>query len=92
MADYDEFDDADLLAQHDQEAEDLRAIMARPEGRRFMWRLLSITGIYHSSFSTDHGAMAYGEGKRSVGLQFLGEIVALSHSDYILMLQEKTNV
>lgn len=57
-----------------EEVADLRAILALPSGRRFVWRLLGSTELYQSLFSRDIAALAFAEGKRRIGLLLLADI------------------
>jgi hypothetical protein len=52
----------------DDARDDLKAVLALPEGRRFIRRVLEKTAPFSSSFSADGMAMAFREGHRNVGL------------------------
>lgn len=52
----------------------LRAVMSDPGGRMWMWDLLSLCGVYHSSFSSDALVMAFNEGRRDIGNHLIAEI------------------
>ncbi len=62
--------------------------MFDPEGRMWMWDLLTLCGIFHSSFSIDALRCAFNEGRRDIGLRLLAEINQLSPEFYIRMVQE----
>ncbi len=66
----------------------LRNIMNTPEGRMWMWDLLSRCGVYHSSYSSDALAMAFREGHRNIGLHLTAEINRLSPEMYAKMVGE----
>lgn len=66
---------------------DLQAILDKPGGRKFMWRLLQECGVYRTSF-TGNSATFYNEGKRAVGLFVLNEIMEASPEAYLLMQKE----
>ncbi|MFZ0945697.1 MAG: hypothetical protein WB930_00020 [Syntrophobacteraceae bacterium] len=66
----------------------LRKIMSDPEGRMWMWDLLSRCGVYHSSYSSDALAMAFHEGHRNIGLHLTAEINRLSPEMYARMVSE----
>jgi hypothetical protein len=70
------------------EAEDFMWMMEDPRGRRIMWRLLEMTGIYRSSF-TGNSETFFREGARNVGLQLVGEIHSLCPEKYSIMTQEQ---
>jgi hypothetical protein len=53
-----------------------------------MWRYLSTCGVYHETFSTDALRMARGEGRRSVGLELLADIMEHSPASYVKMMEE----
>jgi hypothetical protein len=67
---------------------DLAWLMARPEGRRFVRRLLGLCHLYESSF-TGTEATFFREGERNVGLQLLAEIVRLCPEQHARMLTEQ---
>jgi hypothetical protein len=73
----------------DQAAADLKAVMADPAGRRFVWRLLELAGIYRASFAGESThATAFNEGQRSGGLRMLSEIFSACPGSYELMVKE----
>lgn len=77
-------------AQRQLELDDLRWILSRPQGRRFMVRLLEFAGVYRTSFNPSSGFMARDEGRRQVGLWAMSEIVeAAPKADlYVQLLRE----
>lgn len=58
----------------DREVSDLKKIISIPEGRRFIWRILSDAGIYQTSF-TGNSTTFYLEGRRSLGLEVLKDLM-----------------
>lgn len=68
------------------EEPDLRALMALPEGRRFMYRLLSAAGCFRSSFAVDPHQTAFNEGQRNIGLWAMG---LLRSDEYAQMMKEQ---
>jgi hypothetical protein len=72
----------------EQEINDFRALMGTKEGRRFMWRLLSKTGVHRTSFSNDALVMAFNEGNRNLGLLLMSEIHGLCPARYQQMQKE----
>ena len=70
-----------------QEANDLRDVMARPEGRRVMWRVLVSAGIYSDGFTGDNRTF-FNEGRRSIGLQLMAELEAAAKQHFIDMWKE----
>lgn len=69
--------------------EDLRWLMSSPRGRRFMWWLLSQTGLYRPSFNNSGSVTAFNEGQRNVGLAVLGHVTDRCHDRYLEMLTEQ---
>lgn len=70
---------------------DIHNLMSSESGRRIAWWLLESAGVYQSSYRDSAHAMAYAEGKRAFGLQFLQWISTLTPNDYLLMQQEASN-
>ena len=66
---------------------DLRWIMSDPRGRRFIWRLLGITGIFRSSF-TGNSETFFREGERNVGLKLLTDVTRDANDFYLTAQQE----
>lgn len=63
--------------------------MSDKRGRRAIWRLLDITGIYRTSF-TGNSTTFFNEGARNVGLQFLADVNEACPERYLEMLKEQT--
>lgn len=61
--------------------------MSDPRGRRFIWRLLGITGIFRSSF-TGNSETFFREGERNVGLKLLTEVTRDANDLYLTAQQE----
>ncbi len=70
------------------EAEDFKWLMAHAQGRRFMHRLLAHTGVYRSSYNHSGSLMSFNEGKRTVGLMLMSEIMELTPELYFKLLKE----
>lgn len=70
------------------ELEDLKWLMAHPQGRRVATRILAEAGIYRSSFNHSGSVMAFNEGRRQIGLWFQAEIVDATPKGHIKMLEE----
>lgn len=71
------------------QVEDLKWLMAHKPGRRFMWRLLAMAGVYRTSFNTSGSVTAFNEGKRNVGLTYVAEIQEHVPDSYLTMLKEQ---
>lgn len=63
----------------------LREQMATENGREFVEKLLSLTGVFTSTFDQDPRVTAYREGRRDMGLHLMK---MMEPEDYILMLEE----
>ncbi len=70
------------------EANDLAALMATIEGRRFVWRFLSKCGIFRQSYVSDSNGTAFNEGQRSIGLMLYAEL-QLACADLYLEMQRE---
>lgn len=73
----------------EQEIADLKTVMSTPDGRRFIWALLGVAGIYRTSF-TGNSETFYREGARNVGLRYLALIEENCPELYLLMYGEAT--
>lgn len=67
---------------------DLKFILDSDQGRRFMWRVLSECGVFQTSFRTS-SEIYYLEGRRSIGLKLLAEIMDCDPQAYIKMSTQK---
>lgn len=71
----------------EREANDLRAILATEQGRRFYWNLLCYCRIFTSSM-TGNSQTFFHEGMRQVGLKLLADLNDHAPEAYFLMLKE----
>ena len=69
--------------------DDLKWVMSSPRGRRFVWWLLSVAGVYRLSFNNSGSVTAFNEGQRNVGLRLQAEITDSCHTDYLRMHAEQ---
>jgi hypothetical protein len=54
---------------------DLRVVLKIPEGRRYIWKLWGITGVFRASYTPkDANYTAFKEGQRDIGLALLSDI------------------
>lgn len=74
----------------EQRIDDFRWLMNQPQGRRYIHGLLQSTGVYLKSY-TGNSETFYREGRRSIGLETLGDINALCPEKFITMLEEQQN-
>jgi hypothetical protein len=75
--------------ERDQETADFKWLMSDKRGRRFMWRLLSMTGLYRSSFTGNSNNTFFNEGARNIGLMLISEVNELTPDAYAMMLDEQ---
>lgn len=73
-----------------QRADDLRAVMGTPEGRRFCWRLLNEAGLFSSSYTGEAISGAFTEGKRAFAVHLMKQLQDESRDAYVVMVQEAT--
>lgn len=72
---------------NNRERADLQFVMGHQQGRRFVWKLLSETGMFEHGFIPNGSEQYYRAGKRDVGLALLGVI----HKDFPDMYQLMQN-
>lgn len=75
-------------AQADVEVADFKWIMSNPRGRRFVWRLLKLAGVFRCSF-TGSSETFFREGERNIGLKVLALIHEHTPGAYSEMLEEQ---
>lgn len=73
--------------QRDEELSDFRNIMQTPEGRRYVWRMLSVTGVFRTSF-TGNSTTFFNEGQRNVGLIIINDLNEACPERYMQMMNE----
>lgn len=74
----------------DQEVEDLKWLLSDKRGRRFMWRLLSVTGVFRNPF-TGNSETFFRCGVMSVGQTYVGDINLHAPERYNQMVTEHQN-
>lgn len=75
--------------EREQEIADLQWVLSNRRGRRFIWRLLSMTGLNDSSFVGEYPLhMAKNEGKREVGRNIITSLFTADERAYILLQTE----
>lgn len=72
----------------DLQLKDIATLLAMPEGRRFLWRLLGHCKVNSSVFDPHGSRLAYNSGMQDVGHFVLGEIVSAQPEAYLQMMQE----
>ena len=63
-------------------------IMSDPAGRSFMHSLFLECSIFSTTFTLNALGSAFNEGKRSVGLQLLADVVRWAPDQYLQMMRE----
>ena len=69
----------------------LKAVMNTPEGRSWIWDMLSICGVYQNPFTPDAAATAFRCGEMNIGQQLLADVVRAAPDLYITMQKEASN-
>lgn len=82
--------DEELIENEQQrlQREDLKWLMSERAGRRIVWRLLEEAGVFRSSFTGDAEGTFFAEGRRAVGLSWLGMVTGYCRDEFVLMLKE----
>ncbi len=71
-----------------QEFDDFLFVMRSKPGRRFVWRLLSWTHVFRTSF-TGNSETYFREGERNIGCRIMNEIHSLCPDLYLTMVKEQ---
>lgn len=70
--------------------EDMRAVLATPQGRRVLWRVIEeMAGSHGANPHTDEGPMNRREGMRDVGLALVHETQRVAPLLYVQMMAEE---
>lgn len=77
--------------QREQEVSDFKWLMAHKQGRRVMWRLLGITGLFRNPHLMGQGASdtSFRCGEQNIGQQLIAEIHGLCPEHYHVMVREQ---
>jgi hypothetical protein len=70
------------------ELEDLRWLVAHPQGRRIAARILERAGVHRTSFNHSGSVMAFNEGQRNIGLFVQSELLEAAPEGYFKILKE----
>ena len=79
--------DASKLARQ-QQVDDVKWLMAHPQGRRIVARIFDKTGIRRTPFNTSGSVMSFNAGAQNVGLWLEAEVLEVSFDGYTRMLKE----
>jgi len=66
----------------------ITSIMSTPAGRAWLWDTLAGCHIFVTTFIPDSNASAFQEGRRSIGLSLLADIMAACPDYYIQAMRE----
>ena len=77
-----------MQSRRDVELNDMRAILALPQGRRFLWRVIGICGPMKNPFHTDASVMAYNAGIGELGRVLLDDAMEASLEQFLIMFRE----
>lgn len=66
---------------------DVRHVLSSVQGRRFVWRILDMAGVYRSSF-TGNSSTFFNEGARNIGLRVLSDVMDAKPEAFLQMQQE----
>lgn len=69
---------------------DISDIVSTDSGRRFVWWLLSITGVYLPSY-TGNSDTYFNEGRRAVGLEVMHRLASVAPQEFVSMIQSGGN-
>lgn len=68
---------------------DVQQVLKSPEGRRFIWRVLSKCGTFSESFNVNNPRLTdFNEGQRSIGIYLLAMINDADTTAYFRMFNE----
>jgi len=76
-----------LIITRQTELNDLRFILSHPQGRRFMWRMLSHFKVFASIWDNS-AKIHYNAGKQDAGHFLQSEIVEADQNSYFKMMKE----
>jgi hypothetical protein len=68
--------------------EGYRTMMGTPAARRVMWERFEVMGIYQAAPVIEPSALAYNEGRRSLALQVMADLLAECPELYDRMVVE----
>ena len=71
-----------------QQSDDIKWLMAHPQGRRIVTRIFEKTGIRRTPFNTSGSVMAFNAGMQNVGLWLEAEVLEHAPERYLQLLKE----
>lgn len=73
----------------ERELSDIRDILLKPAGRRFIWRVLEEGRIFYDAFALDSNSTYYNLGRQSISRLFLNELLEAKPDALSQMQQER---
>lgn len=70
------------------ELEVVKAVMGLPQGRKWVWSILSKARLFQSPFAANALVMAHNAGEMNIGLYILGQIMEACPDQYMVMAKE----
>ncbi|AIN17501.1 hypothetical protein CH54_1410 [Yersinia rochesterensis] len=67
---------------------DITYLMGTAEGRRFIWRQLSLSGVFTTSFTGETNSTMFNEGRRNYGLNLFSDVMDACPNEYMIMANE----
>lgn len=71
-----------------QEIGDLTWLLDQPQFRRYVWKLMTVCGVYRSSAHQSGSWTYFNEGERSIGLRIINGIMETKPESYLEMILE----
>lgn len=71
-----------------QEIADLRTVMGTVQGRRFVWRLMDLAGVFRSSY-TGNSDTFFREGQRNLGLIVMKDVQDHCFDEFVKAMAER---
>ena len=65
-----------------------QTMMSTPAARRVMWERFEVMGIYQVAPSVEHAPLAFNEGRRSLALQVMNDLLVYCPDQYDRMVVE----
>lgn len=78
----------DQKRERQREIDDIREILKKPEGRRFLWRLWSMAGLFREPFSQNSNQTGYNLGRMSLGRDILADVNEADFTAFSRLQQE----
>ncbi len=74
------------------EIADVKWLMSSERGRRILYRLLELSGVFQISFDPNAAKMAFNEGRRNFGNQIFRQLMTVCPEQLPAMLKEQQDV